>query len=329
MSNANKTIFSDDMRCECMAKDVRLHAMLISDTHQDVLHPDPTIPQTFLRDAITDGEEAKTPVDAVVIAGDLTSDGDDDNWELFRACWRGRKPAKKVFMAIGNHDTRSRSGEKIPARARYRSARRDIAGTESEKDYFSDVINGYHLIALAGNDKEHLPGEGVRLSQEQIDWFEKELKSGAESGKPVFVVCHECINGTHGLPATWEDVLTPEGHPYKGGLGDQSDLIRDMMTAYKNVFYITGHVHMGWAGEKAKAEHGFSSVEKIGPLNLINLPSLSCGNFHGEGSIIDIGAMMEVYDERVLIRPRDFKTHRYYSGFDMQEGKPYFEISLV
>ena len=61
---------------------------------------------------------------------------------------------------------------------------------------------------------------------------------------------------------------------------------------------------------------------------LVNLPSLACGNHHGDDRSMGIGVVIEVYEDRVAIRPRNFAHHAMNRKVAIKDGKPYFEKEL-
>lgn len=302
-----------------------LNVMLLSDTHQDQYHPHPDIPQMFFKDALDDFRDSECPVDAIFIAGDVTSRGSDENWALFRECLEGRDiPPEKLIMAIGNHDTWN--DESVEAALNnYIKNRTAVTSIRSDKVYFSTTVKGYHVICM-GSEGDN--GCSAIITDEQIAWLKDELDKAAKSGKPIFVINHQSLNQKHGLPVTWDADESSSTEPWEGGIGDSSDKVEKLLKEYKNVLFITGHSHMGWTGQEVTERRHFSSVERDGTLNLLNMPSLACGNHHGVWSVIGIGGMLEVYEDRMIIRPRDYHLHIFNTEYPVQNGKPYFEIPL-
>ncbi|MBP9988725.1 MAG: hypothetical protein KBT46_04425, partial [Ruminococcus sp.] len=67
-------------------------------------------------------------------------------------------------------------------------------------------------------------------------------------------------------------------------------------------FFITGHLHTGM---------GQYTYEKIDNFHGINLPSLVVDNKDGDCNENGIGFVMEVYDNHVLFRARNFMQGTY------------------
>ena len=298
----------------------RLHLLIVADTHIDEKHPTPILPQRRLRCAIRDAQNAQTKVDAFVIVGDVTSRGSEINWEMTKSVFeKTGLPAERNLLAIGNHDTWSdEGGEK--AIERYLAYTAAITGEKHDKTYFSTVINGVHLLFPAS---EGDCGCEATISDEQLAWFAAEMENASKSGFPILVFCHQPLNQTHGLPRTSCRDET-DTDPMDGGLGVPSDRLREILERYDNVFYFSGHSHMGYAGEQRFAEEGYSSFETVGGLTLVNLPSLACGNHHGEQERFCLGLQLAVYDHEIYLIPRDVKNH---CGVRLmvQNEKPYYK----
>lgn len=303
---------------------IKLNITIVSDTHIDEKHPFPWLPPWRLRQALKNSKNSAAPVDVFMTVGDTTSRGSDINWKMTKECFdRVPDAAKKIILPIGNHDGWNDDGfdAAIKNYCRYYEL---ICGDKREKPYFSYVINGYHIICL-GTDSDS--GCDAAISDGQIEWFTDEMKKAGDSGKPVFVFCHQSLNQKHGLPRTW-DAKEDYENLEDGGIGERSDEIEKILKAYKNVYYFSGHSHMGLCGESTLKQEGFSSFEKEGDLNLINLPSLACGNHHGESKAFCVGVQLEVYDDKVVIRPRNMKKHSWIKTVPIKNGKPYLEEKI-
>ena len=300
---------------------IKLNALIVSDTHIDCRHPLPALPKYWLRSAAKDAEKSLNRMDAFITVGDTTSRGSEKNWQLTAQALKNRNPADKMIFAIGNHDCWNDDGFEAAVENFYRYSK-TITGNKREKTYFSHIIKGYHFIFL-GTDSDS--GCEANFSDEQMNWLASEMEKAGKSGKPIFVFCHQSLNGRHGLPRTWDREEDPNRDPMEGGIGERSDEVASILKKYKNVFYFSGHSHMGLCGENKKAAEGYSSFEYEDGVCLINMPSLACGNHHGEVDTMGIGAVLEVYEDKVVIRPRFTSTHRWNKSVMIKDGKPYLE----
>ena len=153
-----------------------------------------------------------------------------------------------------------------------------------------------------GTDKTEF--EESYFSDEQLAWLDANLKDATADGKPAFVVCHQTLKNTHGLPDTWNSPIESAG-----SVGDQSDELYEIMNRYTNVFMISGHLHTGI---------GQYTYEKLGTIHSVNLPSLSINNKDGDYNDAGIGFTMEVLDDSVLFRARDFAKGAYLPDYDIE-----------
>lgn len=302
---------------------IRLNCTIVSDTHIDIKHPMPWLPKFHLKQAISQSQKSASPVDAFITIGDTTSRGSEINWKLTEECFAGKDPAEKILLAVGNHDTWNDDGYDAALEQYYIHAG-NICGVKRSKPYFSAIINGYRLVFL-GSERDC--GCGAYISDEQIAWLKSEIQAARESGKPVFVFCHQSLNQRHGLPVTW-DKDERYDNLSEGGIGDKSDEVAEVLKSGKNVWYFSGHSHMGLGGENLEKEKGYASFDTEDGLELVNFPSLACGNHHGEDLSFGIGMQLEVYDDRVVIRPRNYTKHKWNKKVSIKDGKPYFEKML-
>ncbi len=305
---------------------LKLSAEIVSDIHLDVKHPNPQIPLQLFCCVLRDVKKNKS--DALISVGDTTSRGERINWNYAREAFK-KVPdcTENVILTVGNHDCWSDGEDEYACGiGEYYSACKDLTGREINKPYFSVEIKGYRFICL-GNESDM--GCDADISEKQIEWLKNELSIATENGKPAFVFCHQSLNGKHGLPRTWDKEELPDRKPDEGGIGAQSEEVEKILKSFKNVFYFSGHSHMGLCGEKMKKDEGYSTFECENGLHLINLPSLCCGNHHGNRNGLGMGVRLEVYNDKVVIRPRDYKIKRCIKSVKIKDGKPYYEVKTV
>ncbi len=305
-------------------KNIKLCAEIVSDVHLDVKHLFPQIPFKIFCFALKASNRCNA--DALITVGDTTSRGNKVNWDYARtAIKKYPKNAKNIILTVGNHDCWSDGEDEYAAGiGEYYSACRDIMGRELTKPYFVTYINGYSFICL-GNESDM--GCDADISDTQLMWLKTELSKATQDGKPAFVFCHQSLNGRHGLPRTW-DKEEKDWAPQEGGVGAKSDEIAAILKSFKNVFYFSGHSHMGLSGEEMQIKEGYSTFQCENGLHLINLPSLCCSNHHGNKNGLGIGMQLEIYDDRVCIVPENFLFGKTIKSVKIKNGKPYYEVLL-
>ena len=307
-----------------LSDNVRLCATIVSDTHIDEKHPVRIVPMYFLIRALSASK--KIGCDAFITVGDTTSRGSRKNWDMTRDCFKKLSDAAdNIILTIGNHDGWNDDGYDAAIKEYY-SAYSDICKRAIDKPYFTTVIKGYHFICL-GTDSDS--GCEAAISGEQIEWFKNEMQRAGETGKPIFVFCHQSLNQRHGLPRTWDRNEDPNRPLDEGGIGARSDEVAKILKTYKNVFYFSGHSHMGLCGEDMKTSEGYASFEEEDGVTLVNLPSLSCGNHHGEMQNLGMGLQLEIYDNKVILRPKSYISGHFITKLNIKDKKPYYEKELV
>ncbi len=250
-----------------------------------------------LQAASDDLHASECDIDAVLLAGDIAENGLAEEYQLVYDELSGLD--SRYLCATGNHDIRLRLYSQSVER--FTSFANALNEDEAMKElHFSEVINGYKFIVL-GSDKTMF--EEAYYNDAQLEWLESEI--AGENGKPVFVICHQPLKLTHGLPTTWGSG-TNEG---AGHVGDQSEAIKEIITKYNNVIFISGHLHSGL---------GEYTYETKGKAHLVNLPSLCIENKDGSYNDAGIGYMVEVYDDEIIFRARDFAKGIWLPDYDIK-----------
>ena len=262
-----------------------LTAVLWGDAHASLLLSSRS--QTCL-DAARDVAAAESVFDALLLVGDVTENGETGEYRFMADCWdlmRGR--VKHYIPATGNHDVRLRPIGVIAKRFG-NFCDRVGAPAVPGKTYYSLQVNGYPFIVL-GTTRGTF--EEAAIDGEELRWFENELKKSAADGKPVFVLLHQALKNTNGLPDIWSGPSVS-----KGDVGPQNDALRELMDQSNNIFLLTGHTHMGF---------GAHSFDRAGKIFCVNVPSVGVPSKFGEYNAPGTGYIMEVFGDRVRFRARD------------------------
>lgn len=292
-------------------ENIRLNVSVISDIHMT----NSPFRREILKLGLSDMQKSLSPIDALVMVGDNTDHGNRDQYESLKEAFKNYIPAKRVLMAVGNHDTWNNEEEgdnRFPeSKELYLEYYEKLCKEKIDNVYHQTTVNGYHFIFLS-SEKDNT---GAYLSPAQLLWFEGAMEEASRDNLPIFVFCHWPINQTHGLPQTWGD---KEYEPDTGGLGDQSDDVKNILTKYaesNDVFYITGHIHSGFTNDEDDALYGYNSVENYGRLHLINVPCYMYMTTRGR-IMNGTGYQIEVYDDCVELRARNFATGVWYTLYD-------------
>ncbi len=260
--------------------------------------------EQYVRGGAEDLANAETPVDALVLAGDITENGLYGEYQ-FVYDRISNSGVKHFITATGNHDIRLRVySDSLKRFTKFTNALNENSGSDLRVDsmHYRYSVNGYEFVVL-GSDK--MVFEEAYISDAQLEWFDNTLAETSATGKPTFVILHQVLKGTNNVENAWNSSV--EG---AGSVGDQSDALRDIMNKYDNIILITGHLHQGF---------GIGTYEMVGKIHSINLPSISIDNKDGDeaGNIPGIGYMVEVYDDEVLFRARNFAKGEYMPEYDI------------
>ncbi len=261
-------------------EEVKLSFACIADTH--LIKKNEAV--VNLENAFKDVKNAKKKFDALLVAGDITEYGTRGEYNGFFGVSDKYSDYYKIFLTVGNHDVRFtyRKNQKIIMR----KVNEYLNINTQKKTFYSYDINGYTFIVL-GTEKRVL--EKAHITEEQMEFLDKELSRAEQNGKPAFVMCHQAFAFTHGLPEVWKT----------GDMGEQSDRVRAVMEKHKNVFFITGHLHGGIyenTFEVLNKENNVVSVSIPGYRKENNFGNTDCGN----------GYYCQVYEDKVVFKARNF-----------------------
>lgn len=247
-----------------------------------------------------DLKNSAVKLDALVIAGDIAENGLESEYRFIseKLVAANDKIGQYIF-SYGNHDIRMRAFCQQTQRiAKFHNELCD-GKVEKNRLYYSTEVNGYKFIVMNSDRTEFEEGW---YSDTQLAWLDSEIASTKDSGKPVFVINHQPLKKTHGLPETWGSPAIFDA----GSIGDQSDDVKAIFEKYDNVIYITGHLHTGF---------GKYTYEDYGSFKSVNLPTISCNNDNGyeaDGQ----GYIFEVYEDKVIGRARVFATGEFLPEYD-------------
>ena len=281
---------------ETRADDCLLNVSMISDTHLEKYEP---FRRWFLERGLKNLRYAKSSVDALLVCGDLTNYGDTPSMDTFFDICKKYNPADTFLPVYGNHDighVEDRGHDEVRADLIERT--NDVLGTVYDKIYFATEIGGYTFIVLCDEGERW---DYCTISPEQLAFLDASLAEATADGKPVFVCCHWPIADMNGEKTIWPgSAIDPEGQD-----------VKSILEKYKNVFYISGHMHAGLKSRAVEEKYGLSSAETVNGVTYINLPTYGLVNWFGYPWSCT-GAQLEVYADRVLFRPRNFVTGHWF-----------------
>ncbi|MBO5396661.1 MAG: metallophosphoesterase [Clostridia bacterium] len=262
----------------------------------------------YSKNSAIDLSNADGNFDALVVAGDVTENGKGAEYQLLLDYLAVADNVDNHIFTVGNHDVRLRAYSQVVSTFNEFCASANTNFSEKAQYYaegklsYTYEVNGYTFIVL-GTDK--VVFEESYFSDEALTWFDAELAKATADGKPAFVVVHQPLKQTHQV---WDSWNSPDNNA--GTIGAQSDALQEIMEKYNNVFFITGHLHMGFSEEWSIHKTG-KAEDKEGNVTLVNLPGIGPKNADGEYNAPGTGYIMEVYEDRVEFIARDFNLGKY------------------
>jgi predicted phosphodiesterase len=218
--------------------------------------------------------------DTLVFLGDNTMNGQDIESIFFYGGLRAAKPAENLIIASGNHDYGNGNGGYETYRERFiRYA--NLVGCDIENNYYYKVIDGYYYIVLSSESDSVNASD---MSDAQLQWLKGVLDEAAKEDKPIFVMAHHPVHYVENGP---------------------SDRLSDVLDDYENVIFFCGHTHWSLSD---------SSVSVINGIQSVNIPRTT--DHSDEEYIPNVGAVVEVYDNEVLLRFRDLGGNEWIEGYE-------------
>lgn len=251
--------------------------------------------------------------DAVLSVGDFTASGQKAQYEQFYEVLDAYGPAEKEkwLLALGNHDVRGNDPEKWntdPAQVgpTWEAAKRWYLEynapymPDTSQVFFDKWIRGYHFIVL---NTEHALKDACFLSEAQLSFLEEKLSEREEEGKPVFVMIHQPLWDTH-----WRGNLLR-------GFGEEDRSVKAILARHPQTVLFTGHIHNG-LGIAEIIDRPFGT--------LVDLPSYLCS----ENGVTEagIGFHVEVYEDRVIMRARNYQMSQWMPEYDRMWSLPSFPV---
>lgn len=218
--------------------------------------------------------------DTLVFLGDNTMNGQHIESIFFYGALSNSKPADNIIIAPGNHDYANGTGNYDQMAKRFLSYA-NLAGCDIDNNYYYKVIDGYYFIVLS---TESDSVNGIDISDSQLQWLRGILDEASKENKPIFVFGHHPVNYVE--------------------VGSY-DRLSSVLDDYEDVIFFCGHTH---------AALSENSVRVVNGVQQVNIPKSTEHDI--EGYETGIGAVVEVYDNEVLLRFRDFDDGEWVEGYE-------------
>lgn len=305
--------------CNYVRGDAISEFAFLSDTHIDADIP---VNSENFKKALSDIVTISPENDGVFIVGDVTNDGQAEQWNMVEDLVAEVEGEKSTDLSmnyiIGNHDFyEAFHGKTFQEAMKPYQELMGITDVSTDPNdeaitYYSRTVNGIHHIVMGTCQRD---GNWVdaRISDTQLAWLESELeKAEAENpDMPIFVYLHQPMTDTTAgtlVGQGWDHVRTwDEGK--KEWVNDVQP-IRDILSKHPQAFFINGHNHRDL--NDTYRITSFASTELRN--NVIQTGGTAYLSTTWGPSEGHQGWFVYVYEDGVLFLGREFSTGKWLPG---------------
>ena len=271
---------------------------VISDLHLNGIDTD--IKYSHALAAFTQIKTISPQTSGIFLVGDMTDGGYEKEYDqlfsVIRTVYGDTVPDLRFL--IGNHESYNGQTyeQEMELFEKY---------TGNTRAYYSFEMNGAKFIAL-GSVKASHEGVGVRceLGAEQLDWLESELQD-AGTQKDIFLFLHQPLKDTV------SGTISNLNQKWDGLNETETARMRSILKNYPNATLFTGHTHWHLESERPAllgdgTDANFFNTASVGYL----------WQGEGDGSAYSgsQGLFVEVYDDYIVVRGREFETGEWISS---------------
>lgn len=268
-----------------------------------------------------DMRNSEIELDAFIIAGDVTENGFPEEYARIYDNINDYN-VRNYILCTGNHDIRLNEYETGTARFFDFMNNLNEGKNDQNSTHYKYEIDGYTFLVLGSDNWDF---EKAYISDAQLQWLNLELKEATKTGRPVFVISHYPLAESHGLPGTWgssnsDDVygslptyVAPTDPDLTGSIGDQTNEVYEVLNDYKNVFFITGHLHTGFG------KNTYQTIDEANNVQGINVPSVGIDNKDGSYNNPATGLFVEVTPTQVIFYARDFGQGKFLTADQFEQ----------
>ena len=266
---------------------------VISDIHitQDNAH----VHNQHFRLVLEDISKLSPESIGIFIDGDIADTGNEAEYELMTEMYQAQSGIPPLFLAIGNHDLYNGTMEEKTALFLRYAKKAD--GTHPSGLHYDFYLKGFHFVFL-GND-ELVRGVDTTLNENTLKWLKNVLEKDRDASRPVFLFIHQSLYDTvaGSLPGqNWNGV-------------HNEDAFRELIYNYPEIIMFNGHSHWTMDSERnGYLREGYPSI-----FNTASTAYLwtSYNIITGENLNGSQGYYIEIYDDMIMIRGRDFANSKW------------------
>jgi 3',5'-cyclic-AMP phosphodiesterase len=261
--------------------------------------------QTKFKQALNDLNKFVPDSKALIVNGDL-GNGLPEDYTALKNLMKILPHPKNVFYTMGNHeyykswvDNRGNwnvntfpNGEKEKA-----SQARFLQFAGREQIYDDSWLAGYHFIFLGSEQYQQSDpanGEDAWLSDAQLIWLELKIKEKADLQQPIFVFLHQPLPHTVAGSESSRGIV-------------QYTRLKDILSKYPQVIFFTSHTHWELKSSRTLVKDKFTMVNTSSVFE----PFDDTDHAYSQDLNMSEGLNVEVYQNRVIIRGRDFSHDKW------------------
>jgi putative cell wall-binding protein/3',5'-cyclic AMP phosphodiesterase CpdA/chitodextrinase len=289
---------------------------VISDIHLDN-NEDSESAKKF-SNALNDLNEINPKYDAMVIVGDMTDNGLDDQYDNIHSVL-DKNAHGTVYYTIGDHEywkarlngNNELSDDTFPnGETEEMTHDRFMEKTGMPGVYYDKWVgpedNQYHFIFLSPDkfwQTDKSIGDRAYISDEQIQWLEEKLAEKANENKPIFVFTHQPLPDTVPGSNSSNSII-------------QYNKVKKVLAKYPQVVMFSGHTHYNLNMPNNMVQEYFTMFDTSSVLG-----------YKDEYSETDIsqGLYVEVYKDKVVVKGREFSNKEWIDG---EEYRLYYPMNL-
>ena len=256
---------------------------------------------------------------ALVVVGDLTNTGLQGDYDSLHQVLRRSFYPRTLLFGIGNHEFYSqfRTSDGKLSKETFPNGVTDgmcierflnntnAYNTNPHNVYYDRWVQGYHFVVLGSEQFQLSPArytDNAVLSAKQLEWLKEKLLE-TPVNQPVFVFLHQPIPNT------------VAGSEHSGNKGTENlERLRTLLSQYPQVILFSGHSHRTFKNQpKTVVQDKFTMVNDSSVRN-------PAGRLR-ESPKDSEGLTVDVYDDHVVIKERDFSRHVWLQQYYIKTPK--------
>lgn len=256
-----------------------------------------------IRQTLNDILENDSDSSGIFVNGDIVDGDTPERWANYKSIIAQTVgDTIPMYHTIGNHELRPHTGYASEEEEHSAHIENYKQNTNAEALYYSHKINGQYFIHL-GNEMMINGGDMAYLGQEQIKWLENQLNMAEAEGTRAYVFLHQPLANTisSSLPYTGKQ-------PLRSDVAQDADL-RVIFDSHPNTIVFTGHGHRELCGIRPALLGGNDKASYFDDGAIAYLAKDS-----GERIVGAQGLYVEVYDDKIVVRGRDFLNKKWISS---------------